>query len=105
MNTQPANDNMRAAKGGEAYWPEMGGRSDGSALFEMTCTGDFYVKWLASRHDEAMAAFKAHRIRPRAVERFTSEITGEEKFSCIVTYAAGLKLRAAKLAVTLALLD
>jgi hypothetical protein len=42
---QTANDNYRAKTQGEAYYPEMGERHDGTALFERQVGyGGYYLK-------------------------------------------------------------
>jgi hypothetical protein len=94
-------DMIHTAAAGQTYYPEMNGRSDGTALFNLSCGGT-YVKWDASRHNEALAAFKANRIRPRFMHEFTT-VKGAQKWSASVTYDAGRKLR--HLAATEILLD
>ena len=75
---------------GARYYPEMNGSSDGTALFNLSCGGT-YIKWAADRHAEALAVFKANRIRPRFMHEFTT-IMGDRKWSASVTWEAGRKL-------------
>lgn len=100
-----ANDNFRAVAPGGCYYPEMGERHDGRALFVASVGyGGYSVKWSPARHDEALAALKSLRIRPRSMDEFTT-ITGERKWGACLTWAAGRKLLDAKRAVYEALLD
>lgn len=100
-----ANDNYRPAAPGEGFHPEMGERHDGKALFVMQVGyKGRYLSWRPDQHDAALAAFKAHRIRPRFMEQ-SKTIKGGMKWSCCVTWDAGSKLQKAKLAVLEMLLD
>lgn len=91
--TTSANDNILPVGPGLSYYPEMGERSDGTALFHTDCGyGGYYVKWIPARNDEALAVFKSHRIRPRAVT-LSEQVSGGFAWSAIVTFAAGQKLR------------
>lgn len=84
-------DAIHTAAAGQTYYPEMNGRSDGTALFDMS-QGGTYLKWSPERHAEALAAFKANRIRPRGMHEFTT-IKGAQKWSASITWEAGRKLR------------
>jgi len=100
-----ANDNRRAAGPGEGYYPEMGERADGTALFvSQIGHGGYYLKWSPERHAEAMEAFKRLRIRPRYMSEGET-IKGGRMWSCGVTWEAGRKVQAAKLSVIEMLLD
>jgi len=99
-----ANTNTPAASAGGAYYPEMGERHDGTALFERHVGyGGYCLKWSADRHQEALDTFKKLRIRPRYMEPFRSNKTGITKWSAGVTWEAGRKLD--KVSVTELLLD
>lgn len=100
-----ANDNYRPAAPGGGFHPEMGERHDGTALFVMqTGYKGRYLSWKPERHSEALAAFKANRIRPRYMQSYETT-KGKIKWSCTVTWAAGDKLMKARLAVLEMLLD
>jgi hypothetical protein len=100
-----ANDNRAAAAPGYSFCPEMGERHDGSALFVARVGYNGYsVKWAPARHAEALAAFKALRIRPRTMDQFTT-VKGEQKWSACLTWAAGRKLVGSPFAVLETLLD
>ena len=101
----PSNDNLAPATAGGAYYPEMGERSDGKALFTIQVGyGGYNVKWLHARHAEALAAFKALRIRPRTIDVWTTT-KGVQKGSACLTWDAGRKLVGSPYAVLEALLD
>jgi hypothetical protein len=101
----PANHNAPAATAGGAFHPEMGERHDGKALFVAQVShGGYYLSWSVERHAEALEAFKALRIRPRHMD-CVETVSGEHKWSCGVTYAAGRKLSAARYSVAELLLD
>ena len=87
-----ANDNSAPATAGGIFFPEMGERHDGRALF-VTQVGyrGYTVKWMPERHDEALAAFRTLRIKPRDMELFAT-VQGAQKWRCHVTWAAGRKL-------------
>lgn len=92
------------ATAGGMFYPEMGEKHDGTALFIRTISRrGYYLKWPAARHAEALAAFKRLRIVPRDMDAFESCITGAALHSAGVTWAAGEKLTA--LCVQEALLD
>jgi hypothetical protein len=85
---------MRTVGAGQSYYPEMGERHDGTALFERSVgCGGYYLKWNADRHDEALAKFKELRIRPRSISQNVSIKNERTYWSCIVTWDAGRKLR------------
>jgi hypothetical protein len=103
MNT--ANDNFPAAGPGSGFYPEMGERHDGKALFvSHVGYGGYGISWQPDRHVEALVAFKLHRIRPRYMSQIET-IHGTMKWSAGVTWAAGDKLQRAKLSVLEMLLD
>jgi hypothetical protein len=103
--TQPANDNRAPATAGGIYYPEMNERQDGKALFTIRVGyGGYSVGWSPARHAEALAAFKALRIRPRSMDEFTT-LKGARKCSACVTWDAGHKLAGSPYAVLEALLD
>jgi hypothetical protein len=105
MTQTPANDNQPPAKPGSAYYPEMGERPDGTALFASQIGhGGYYLTWAQERHADALAAFKRLRIRPRYMQ-LSERVLGPDKWSCIVTWDAGQKLHAAKLDCIELLLD
>lgn len=100
-----ANDNYTAVAPGQGFYPEMGERHDGTALFvSQIGRGGYYLKWEASRHPEALAAFKALKIKPRHMSDYVTT-KGETKWSCGVTWAAGDKVLKSKYAVLTMLLD
>jgi hypothetical protein len=89
---QTANDNYRAKTQGEAYYPEMGERHDGTALFERQVGyGGYYLKWSVENHERTLEVFKRLRIRPRYMEQSVGIKRGLY-WSCGVTWAAGNKL-------------
>jgi len=105
FTTHAANDNRAPATAGGCYHPEMNERQDGKALFTIRVGYNGYsVKWMPARHAEALAAFKALRIRPRTMDEFTT-LKGERKCSACLTWAAGRKLVGSPHAVLEALLD
>lgn len=100
-----ANDNRAPATAGGYYYPEMHERQDGKALFTIRVGyGGYSVGWSPARHAEALAAFKALRIRPRSMDEFTTT-KGARKCSACVTWEAGRKLVGSPYAVLEALLD
>lgn len=103
-NQAPYRESQHIATPGGMFYPEMGERHDGSALFiRRISRRGYYLTWTDSRHAEALAAFKSLRITPRHMDAFESCITGIALHSAGVTWAAGKKLRA--LCVHEALLD
>jgi hypothetical protein len=100
----PATAVEHIATTGGAYYPEMGGRHDGTALFvRQVGYKGYYLKWTDDRHAEALAAFKAQRIRPQNMSAYNRNTDGRKQWSACVTWEAGEKLRA--LSVTEMLLD
>ena len=101
----PANSNYKPAEAGGIYHPEMGEHHDGKALFQAQyCWKQIALHWTPERHTEALAAFKAHRVRPSGME-CSKTIKGHMKWGATVTWAAYRKLQSAKLTITEALLD
>ena len=71
----------------------MGERHDGTALFiAQVSYGGYYLSWSVERHAEALAAFTALRIRPCHMD-CVETISGGQKWSCGVTWAAGCPSR------------
>jgi hypothetical protein len=100
---QIANDNYRPATAGQGYYPEMGERHDGTALFERQVGyKGYYLKWSIERHSEALDVFRRLKIRPRYMEQ-TVGIKRGPYWTCCVTYEAGRKLQS--YSVTELLLD
>ena len=100
-----ANDNRRPASAGSSYCPELGETHDGKALFVARVGYNGYsVRWAPARHAEALAAFKALKIRPRSMD-VVEMVKGASQNSACVTWAAGEKVLASKYAVLLAHLD
>ncbi len=98
-----ANSNLPPAAPGSSFYPVMGEWHDGTALFVIRVSyGGYYVCWKPERHQDALAAFKRLRIRPRHME-LSSITDGGQKWSASVTWKAGEKLY--PLAVIEALLD
>lgn len=103
--TSVANDNPIPAAPGGMFYPEMGEKHDGKALFVASIGhGGYYITWAVDRHDEALAAFKLHRIRPRHMECYETT-RGGRQWSAGLTWEAGRKLVDGKAAVIKALLD
>lgn len=105
LTTQPANDNRAPATSGGSYCPEMNERQDGKALFTIRVGYNGYsVDWQPARHAEALAAFKALRIRPRTMDNHTTT-KGVQEWSACLTWDAGRKLVGSPYAVLKTLLD
>ena len=91
--TNLANDNYRPVTTGQCFYPEMGERHDGSALFvRQVGYGGYYLKWSCDRHSEALAVFKKLRIRPSSMS-LSESVKGGIYWSAYVTYMAGRKVR------------
>lgn len=88
-----ANDNYRPKTQGECFYPEMGERHDGTALFERQIGyKGYYLKWRNGRHEEALKVFKSLRIRPSHMSQCES-VKGGTYWSCCVTWDAGRKVQ------------
>jgi hypothetical protein len=85
---------IKMAGAGDCFYPEMGERHDGTALFvRQVGYKGYYLKWSPARHNEALATFKTLRIKPRHMD-LSEKINGTMGWSCSVTWEAGRKLGA-----------
>jgi hypothetical protein len=88
------------------YYPEMGGKADGGALFQSYhVIGDtMALRWKPEGHERALAAFKRLRVRPRRMELSTERRNGPKWCACC-THDAFRKLYDAGLVCHEMLLD
>jgi hypothetical protein len=97
-------ESTHIATTGGAYYPEMGERQDGTALFVRSIgRAGYYITWPDARHSDALSAFARLRIRPRHMESYARISDGARQWSASVTWDAGNKL--APMSVTKMLLD
>jgi hypothetical protein len=70
-------------------------REDPAALFiSQPSRSGYWLAWRPERHADALAVFRAHKIRPRDMQ-CSDTIRGGQKWSCALTWEAGEKLRIA----------
>lgn len=89
-----------------AYYPEMGGKADTAAVFQsFHVIGDtMALRWKPEHHEQATAAFKRLRVRPRRMEYDTQRRNGPKWTACC-THDAFRKLYDAGLVCHEMLLD